>query len=263
MPRESPVMYSPAARTMLLTFRKRFSTFHDTISQTTTRYAAMFIGHFAVAFAAKKVAPQTSLGTLFLGAQFVDLLWPALMVLGLEHARIDPGNTAVTPLDFYDYPISHGFLAVLIWSVVVGGVYFALRRYKQGAWVLGLCVLSHWVLDFLTHRPDLPLGFGESAKVGLGLWNSPFGTVLVEAGLFIAGVTLYLLTTRQKDRIGLFGFWALVVFLVAIYVGNIAGPPPPDISIVAVAGNASWLFVVWAYWVDKHRMSPAAAGAKG
>jgi len=223
----------------------------------------MFIGHYAVAFAAKKVAPQTSLGTLFVGAQLVDLLWPVLLLLGLEHARIDPGNTAVTPLDFYDYPISHGLLAVLIWAVVAGGVYFAVRRYKRGALVLGLCVVSHWVLDFLTHRPDLPLGFGADVKVGLGLWNSPAGTILVEAALFIAGVTLYLLTTRQKDRIGLYGFWALVVFLVAVSVGNIVGPPPPDISVVTVAGNASWLFVLWAYWVDKHRSSPTPGGEKG
>ncbi len=223
----------------------------------------MFIGHYAVAFAAKRAAPQTSLGTLFLGAQLVDLLWPVLMLLGLEHARIDPGNTAVTPLDFYDYPISHSLLAVLIWSVVVGGAYFAGSRHKRGAWVLGLCVLSHWVLDFLTHRPDLPLGFGESAKVGLGLWNSPVGTILVEAGLFIAGVLLYLSTTRQEDRIGLYGFWALVVLLVAIYAVNIVGPPPPDISVVAVAGNASWLFILWAYWVDKHRSSPMPGEVKG
>lgn len=223
----------------------------------------MFIGHYAVAFAAKKAAPQTSLGTLFFCAQFVDLLWPVLMLLGLEHARIDPGNTAVTPLDFYDYPISHSLLAVLIWSAIIGGVYFVWRRYKRGAWVLGLCVLSHWVLDFLTHRPDLPLGFGESTKVGLGLWNSPVGSVVVEAGLYSTGVALYLLTTRQKDRIGLYGFWALVVFLAAIHIGNIVGPPPPDISIVAVAGNASWLFVLWAYWVDNHRSSLTAADAKG
>jgi membrane-bound metal-dependent hydrolase YbcI (DUF457 family) len=223
----------------------------------------MFIGHYAVAFAAKKAAPRTSLGTLFFCAQFVDLLWPVLMLLGLEHARIDPGNTAVTPLDFYDYPISHSLLAVLIWSAIIGGVYFVWRRYKQGAWVLGLCVLSHWVLDFFTHRPDLPLGFGESSKVGLGLWNSPVGSVVVEAGLYSAGVALYLLTTRQKDKIGLYGFWALVVFLAAIHLANIVGPPPPDISIVAVAGNASWLFVLWAYWVDKHRSSLTAGDAKG
>jgi hypothetical protein len=222
----------------------------------------MFIGHYAVALAAKKAAPQTSLGTLFLAAQFVDLLWPVLMLLGLEHARIDPGNTAITPLDFTDYPISHSLLAGLIWSVVVGGVYFGVRRYKRGGWVVGLCVASHWVLDFLTHRPDLPLGFGESTKVGLGLWNSPIGTVLVEAGLFITGLWLYLVTTREKDRIGLYGFWALVVFLAATHTANMLGPPPPNISVVAVAGNASWLFVLWAYWVDKHRTALAAGEAK-
>jgi hypothetical protein len=223
----------------------------------------MFIGHFAVALAAKKAAPQTSLGTLFLGAQFVDLLWPALLLLGLEHARIDPGNTAVTPLDFYDYPISHSLLMSTVWACLIAGIYFGVRRYKRGAWILGLCVLSHWFLDFLTHRPDLPLGLGEGGKVGLGLWSSLLGTVLVESLLFVAGVVLYLSATKRKDKIGLYGFWALAGFLVAIYFGSMAGSPPPDISAVAVVGNAAWLFVFWAYLVDKHRGISVAGERKG
>jgi hypothetical protein len=212
----------------------------------------MFIGHYAVALAAKKVAPRTSLGTLFISVQLVDLLWPLMLLLGLEHVKIDPGNTAVTPLDFYDYPITHSLLGAFVWSAVFGGIYFAVRRYRRGALVLGLGVLSHWILDFITHRPDLPLGFGGT-YLGLGLWNSLPGTIVVEAGLFIGGLILYLRSTRTNDRIGTYGLWALAAVLVAIYVANVFGPPPPDSSAIAVAGNAMWLFVLWAYWVDRHR----------
>ena len=213
----------------------------------------MFIGHFAVAFGAKKAAPRTSLGTLFLAAQFIDLLWPLLLLVGMEHVRLDPGNTAMTPLDFYDYPISHGLPGVLFWSLLVGGAYYAARRYTRGAIVAGLAVLSHWILDLLTHRPDLPLGFGEDVKVGLGLWNSPVVAVILEVTLFAAGVFLYARATVKKDQRGVYGFWGLVAVLLVIYGMNLAGPPPPDVSVIAVAGNLGWLFVAWAYWVDAHR----------
>jgi hypothetical protein len=121
--------------------------------------------------------------------------------------------------------------------------------------IVGLAVSSHWVLDFLTHRPDLPLWFNGGPYVGLGLWNSMIGTVVVEVGLYIVGIVLYLRSTTAKDKIGSIGFWSLAGFLGLIYVGNLAGPPPPDISAIAIAGNAMWLFVAWAYWVDKHRMA--------
>jgi membrane-bound metal-dependent hydrolase YbcI (DUF457 family) len=213
----------------------------------------VFIGHFAVAFGAKKVAPRMSLGTLFITAQFIDLLWPLLLLLGLEHARVDPGNTAMTPMDFYDYPISHGLPGVLFWSLLVGGIYFAVRRYARGAVVAGLAVLSHWLLDLLTHRPDLPLGFGSEVKLGLGLWNSPVAAVALELVLYGAGVALYVRATEKKDGKGMIGLWGLVGVLLVIYAMNLAGPPPPDISVVAIAGNLTWLFVLWAFWVDAHR----------
>lgn len=212
----------------------------------------MFLGHYAVALAAKKVAPRTSLGTLFISVQLVDLLWPLMLLVGLEHVKIDPGNTAVTPLDFSDYPITHSLIAAIVWSAVCGGIYFAVRRYKTGALILGLGVLSHWILDFITHRPDLPLGFGHT-YLGLGLWNSLPGTLVVEVGLFVGGSILYLRSTRAKDRIGTYSLWVLLALLVAIYFANVFGPPPPDASTIAVAGNAMWLFVLWAYWIDRHR----------
>lgn len=213
----------------------------------------MFIGHYAVALAAKRAAPGTSLGTLFLAAQFVDLLWPLLLILGLEHVRIDPGNTAYTPLDFYDYPISHSMAGAVLWSVGFAAVYFLLRREKRNALIVGLCVLSHWILDFVTHRPDLPLGFRGGERFGAGLWNSVPATVAVETSLFLAGLWLYVSGTRGRDRVGTIGFWSLITVLVLISAGNILGPPPPDVNSLALVANAAWLFVAWAYWVDKHR----------
>jgi len=216
---------------------------------------AMFIGHYAVAFAAKKAAPKVSLGTLFLATQFLDLLWPIFLLLGLEHVRIAPGNTAFTPLDFYDYPISHSLLTVAGWSAAFGLVYYALRRYAVGAWVLGLGVLSHWILDLITHRPDLPLAPGTQTFWGLGLWQSVAATVLVESALFTAAVALYARTTRPRDRIGSYAFWGLVIFCVLGYAGNVMGreSPPPDANALAVFGLTQWLILPWTYWIDRHR----------
>lgn len=213
----------------------------------------MFLGHFAVALAAKRVAPKTSLGTLIASTQFVDLLWPLFLLLNLEHVLIEVGNTAVTPLNFYDYPITHSLVGALAWSLLFGGVYFVLRKDPRAAWVVGLGVLSHWVLDFITHRPDLPLGFGSETYFGLGLWNSLPATLIVEVSLFVVGIALYIRNTKAKDKIGSYGFWALTAFLAVIYIGNLFGPPPPSEEMIAAAGNALWLFVLWGYWVDKHR----------
>lgn len=213
----------------------------------------MFIGHYAVAFAAKKVAPQTSLGTLFLAVQLADQLWPVLLLLSIEHAAITPGITVVTPLDLYDYPISHSLAGMLFWSAGFGGLYYAIRKYKTGALITAACVFSHWILDFITHRPDMPLGFGSGTKVGLGLWNSLAGTLVVETAIFAVGIWLYVQSTAAKDRIGVYSFWGLVGFFVILYLANIFGPPPPDINTVAIGSNAGWLLVLWAYWIDKHR----------
>jgi len=213
----------------------------------------MFIGHFGTAFAAKPVAKQTSLGTLFLAAQFIDLLWPTLLLLGLESVRIAPGATKVTPLEFTHYPISHSLLAVVVWSVLFGSVYFFFRRSVQSAIVCGGLVASHWVLDAITHQPDLPLGPGGSTRIGLGLWNSPVFAIGFELLIFAVGLTLYLRTTKASDKIGIFGLWSLVAFLLLVYIANIFGPPPPSVEAIAWTAQAQWLLVVWGYWVDRHR----------
>jgi hypothetical protein len=222
----------------------------------------MFIGHFAVGLAGRSVTPRTSLGTWFLSAQWLDLLWPVLLILGLEHVRIDPGNTAVTPLDFYDYPISHSLISVIAWSVGFAVVYFALRRDRVTALLVGAGVSSHWLLDAVVHRPDLPLWPGGPV-VGLDLWRSVPATLIVETALFAVGIWLYLRATRPKDRTGRYAFWSLIVFLYVIYLANLFGPPPPSVEAIVYAGLAGWLFLPWGYWIDRHRIGVQrhAAGA--
>ena len=221
----------------------------------------MFIGHFALGMGAKKIAPSVSLGTLFLACQLADLLWPTLVLLGFESFRIQPGITVVTPLDFVRYPFSHSLVALLLWGALLALGYLALRRSPSrwgSAAVLGALVLSHWVLDFLTHRPDMPVTLGGPARLGLGLWNSLPGTLAVELLLFAAGVALYTRATEPRDRKGSVGFWALVAFLLIVYFANFFSPPPPSVAAVAWTAQAVWLLVLWGYWVDRHRRPRAA-----
>jgi hypothetical protein len=212
----------------------------------------VFIGHFGVGLAAKALATRVSLGSLFLAAQLIDLLWPTLLLLGLERVRIAPGITAVTPLDFEHYPFTHSLAAVLLWGFLFGLAYLGLKRYPRGAIVLGALVVSHWLLDLVVHRPDLPL-YPGSAKVGLGLWDSVAGTLIVELAVFGLGAALYLKTTRSKDRIGAWALWSLLGFLLLVHLGNLLGPPPPSVTAVAWVGQAQWLLVLWGYWIDRHR----------
>lgn len=217
----------------------------------------MFVGHFAVGFGAKRLAPRASLGTLFLAAQFVDLVWPLFLLVGLETVRIAPGITTVNSLDFVHYPITHSLVAAIVWGVLAGLVYWSLRRYRAGAWVLGGAVISHWFLDLLVHRPDLPLAPGVETTVGLGLWNSLAATLMVESAVLAFGLRVYLGVTRPIDRIGSLGLAALVVALVGFWLADILGPPPPSEGTLAVLANAMWLFVLWGYWIDRHR-APAS-----
>lgn len=214
----------------------------------------VFIGHFAVAFAAKRVVPAVSLGTLFLAAQLADLAWPVLVLAGIERFEIRPGITAVTPLDFLHYPWSHSLLMLVAWGAAFGAAYAALRQAgARVVLVLALVVASHWVLDVASHRPDMPLAPGSEARLGLGLWHSLAATALVEGTLFIAAVALYLRSTTAVDRIGRWATHGLVAFLALVYAANLLGPPPPSVEAVAYSALAMWLLVAWGYWVDAHR----------
>lgn len=214
----------------------------------------MFIGHYAVALGAKKIAPDVSLGVMFVACQLADLIWPSLVLIGIESFEVDPGNTAMTPLNFTHYPYSHSLLGMILWGVLFAGCYAMYRRgHIKSALIIALVVASHWVLDFLTHRPDMPLTFSSSTSYGMGLWNTPEIAIPLELIIFGLGFWLYARTTRAKDKIGQLGLWSLVIFLLIIYVGNVLGPPPPSINVVVWSAQALWLMVIWAFWVDRHR----------
>lgn len=216
----------------------------------------MFIGHYALAFGAKRLAPEVSLGTLFLACQFADLLWPTFLMLGLERVEIDPGNTLVTPLNFVSYPYSHSLVMLLVWSALFALLYRVLRGGPRTAVVIvGALVFSHYVLDFITHRPDLPITINGAQRLGLGLWNYPGTALATESALFIIGAAIYASVTRERDRMGRIGLWALIATLAAIYFANLYGPPPPNTEVIAIAGHLLWLFVLWGYWIDRHRQA--------
>ena len=213
----------------------------------------MFIGHYGVGLGAKKFAPHVSLAILFIAAQFLDLLWPIMLLTGHAHVDIKPGITKMTPLDFTHYPISHSLLMAVIWGLAMGLIAWFVLKKATPAIVIAVLVPSHWVLDLIVHRPDLPLVPGSSVKVGLGLWNYPAATLIVEGLIFFGGVFIYLRSTKPKNKTGVYAFWGLIVFFLAIYVMSIFGAPPPNQAAIAWAGNLQWLFVIWAWWADRNR----------
>jgi len=213
----------------------------------------MFLGHYGVAFGSKRAAPDVSLGTLSFATQFLDELWPFLLLLGVEHVQVQPGAMAANPLVFTSYPFSHSLATAVLWGVLIGAIHYAARRNRRNAIVVGLVVLSHWFLDLPMHAPDLPLWPGSSMRVGFGLWNSIPATVIVELAFFFIGLAMYLRFTRARDRIGTWGLWAMVVVLLAIFVSGYASPPPPSERALAYGALGIWLFVPWSAWVDRHR----------
>lgn len=212
----------------------------------------MFLGHYAVGLAAKKIAPQASLGALIAAPILLDLLWPIFLLLGWEHVTIEPNRNPFLRLAFDFYPISHGLIAVVGWATLFASLYFGFTRYALGAITIWLGVVSHWLLDFIVHRPDLPL-YSGSRLYGLGLWNYRAVTIAIELALLALGIFLYLRQSKAKDRIGNYVFWAFILFLLAAYAGEVFGPPPPSVKKLALVTLVAWLFIPWAWWFDRHR----------
>ena len=213
----------------------------------------MFIGHFGVGLAAKKIDKKPSLGTLFMASQFIDLLWPVFLLFGIEKVKIDPGNTALTPLNFIYYPFSHSFFAVLIWSVLFGLVYYFVKKNLRSSILVGSLVMSHWFLDLIVHRPDLPLLPWSELKVGLGLWNHVLIAIIVELLIFAIGAYLYLKVTKAANKKGSITLWSLLAFLILVYFMNVFGDPPPSEGPIGYVGLSMWLLVAWGYWIDRNR----------
>ena len=213
----------------------------------------MFIGHFAVGFASKRYAPRTNVALLIAAAIFLDILWPIFVLLGFEQVRIDPGNTRFTPLDFISYPWSHSLTMSLLWATAFALVYYAATRYRAGSVAIWIGVNSHWILDWITHAPDMPL-YPGGPRLGLGLWNSVAGTLIVELLMLAIGVGLYVLTTRARDRVGRYALLGYVVLLLAAYASDrFSDPPSSVIQVVWIGIIAECIVIPWAWWFDRHR----------
>jgi hypothetical protein len=213
----------------------------------------MFLGHYAAALLAKRAVSVASLGALVAAAQLPDLVWPVFLLLGWERVEIAPGDTAFTPLSFVHYPWSHSLLLVVVWALAAAlAARLRSRPLTVGA-VAGALVVSHWVLDVVTHRPDLPL-YPGGPIVGLGLWGSVPGTLLLELPMFLGAAWLSLRTVLRPQRVGRLAVGAFLATLLLLYVGNVAGPPPPSPKAVAVVALGQWLLVAWAAWLDRRHV---------
>ena len=215
----------------------------------------MFIGHFAVGFAAKKYAPKLSLGWLFMAVQFLDLLWPTLLLLNVEEVAINHNASQLTPLTFTHYPISHSLIMALLWAFLFGLIYWLSSKNFKYTVILFICVISHWFLDLVVHYPDLPLYPGNPPFVGFKLWSLPLIENILEALMFIVGVFVYLHVTAAKNKTGEVLVWILIVFLVASFFANIFGPAPTDVKTLAWAAEFMWIFVALAFLTDHNRRS--------
>jgi hypothetical protein len=215
----------------------------------------MFIGHFAVGFASKKFAPRTSLALLLAAPLLSDLLWPIFLYLGWEHVLIVPGFTRYNAYDLYEMPWSHSLLMCIVWATAFAGIYYAFARYRSGAVAIWIGVLSHWILDWITHVPDMPLYPGGGPRLGLGLWNHVAATMAVEIIMLLIGVYLYIAATRPRDRIGTYAFFAYVVVLIALFIGDRFSGPPNSVSDIILPGLiAAAVFLAWPAWFDRHRV---------
>jgi hypothetical protein len=221
----------------------------------------MFLGHYGVAFALKRTEPKLSLGTLFVAAQLLDLLWGTFVLLGWEHARIVPENPPLTQLEFSDYPISHSLVGALVWSIVAAACYYSwptrvTTRHWQAAAIVGVAVFSHYPLDVLVHLPDLPIMGNDSPKLGLGLWNHPVATMVAELLVFGLGLALYVTLRSKRQRVRPARLAVLVVVLLGTYFGSLYGPPPPNMTIVGASAIVALLLAAaLAAWADQ-RASP-------
>lgn len=211
----------------------------------------MFVGHLAVALSGKKVSPATSLVWFVLAANLVDLIWPFFLLAGIERVRIEPGNTAFTPLAFESYPWTHSLLMGVAWAAALA----ALARWRgvsrTGAWVAGALVVSHWLLDFVTHRPDLPIWPWPNGTYGLGLWHSIPATFAVEGVLWVAGIAIFLRALRPRGTKAHLALWSFVLVSTVLWATGPFGPPPPDEPSLALFALLGWTIVPWAWWIER------------
>ncbi len=219
----------------------------------------MLIGHYAVGLIAKRAEPRINLGTLVLAAMFADFAWCVFMFFGLEHVQLKSGMGAGNYLCATNIAMSHSLLMDAVWATLLASAYLLWRHYPRGALVIFLVVLSHWLLGFVSHRPDMPIAPGMHTYVGLGLWKSIPATLLVEGGFWCLAIILYVRATRSKSLPGTFVFWSGIILLTSVWFSNIAGPPPQNPKTAPFASLIVFsLTVAWAYWVNRFRAARPA-----
>ncbi|HXE74967.1 MAG TPA: hypothetical protein VNN18_04915 [Candidatus Xenobia bacterium] len=218
----------------------------------------MFIGHYGVAFAVKSVEKRIPLWLLFLAVQFVDLLWGVLVLLGVEKARITQEFRGSLPLDLYYMPYTHSLPAVLVWSLAAYLAYRLVASKTDSpshrvSLLVALAVLSHWILDLVVHRPDMPL-YDDAYKLGLALWNYPLPALALEIGIYFGGLWLYLRTTSAVTFMGKHGLALLGLGILAIQVVVFWWPVLPSATIAAAVFLAGYLqLAATATWLEKKR----------
>lgn len=217
----------------------------------------MFVGHYGPSFAIKSIQPHIPLWLLFIAVQLLDVGWSVLVFLGVEKVRIVPGITASNPLDLYYMPYTHSLVAAFAWvvaGIILCRLLLGVRDWSAGLWI-GVAVFSHWVLDFLVHRRDLPL-YDDAAKVGLGIWNYPIIALSLEAFLLFGGMIMYLRRTRPLSTVGRLGPPIFGVVMLAIQGYIFFGPPPASPVAAAVTAFVSYVvFAAVAHWLDRNRES--------
>jgi membrane-bound metal-dependent hydrolase YbcI (DUF457 family) len=217
----------------------------------------MFVGHYAVALALKKFEKRASLGILFLAVQFVDILFMPFVMLGIERMNIVPDFTQSTHFELEYMPYTHSLFASALWAAFAY-VFFRwiVVRDRSVALVVALAVFSHWILDLITHTPDLPLWSDQSIRMGLGLWNNAAATFAVEAILLVGALWLYLRATRASTTLGKYGMSVFVALLILMNVFNIYGPPPQGsrMEMIIMGLSAYFLFAAIAFWLDRKRV---------
>lgn len=214
----------------------------------------MFLGHFALGFAARPLAPKQGLGLLLLAPMWLDIVCPILLLAGAERARVDSTQTEFFPLVLESLPWSHSLLAAVVWSVLWAAVVWVITRDLRGALIGAALVASHWVMDWVTHAPDLQLVPWDERRVGLGLWHSLLATFAVELPVWIAGCAVYLRTTRPRDAHGRRAPLVFMAVLTCAYLATPFAPLPGSVALVAsgmLVGIGALL--ASAAWFDRRR----------
>ena len=224
----------------------------------------MFVGHYGVSLAGKAVNRTVPLSILFIAVQWIDVMWAIFVLMGIEKVRIVPGITATNPLDLYYMPYTHSLVATILWSILAIVLYklFVKRNTGRAAIIVGVAVFSHWILDLVVHRPDLPL-YDNTMKVGLGLWNYPFVAFALEIVVLFAGIYFYLRETKPAQTVGVYRMIIFGVVLVAIQALVFFGAPPTSDKAVALAALISYLvFAAIAGWLDRSANIRKGGGIK-